>query len=60
MRFKILTAHSASDVKDEIERFKYFCGEWRIKDIRIVGQGSTWVITIIYERWEHKLTCIVV
>lgn len=49
MKFKILTAHSASDVKDEIERFKHFCEEERIKDIRIAGQGNSWVVTIVYE-----------
>lgn len=49
MRFKILTAHSASEVKDEIARFKMFCDESRIKDIRVAGQGNSWVITIVYE-----------
>ena len=49
MKFEILTAHSPAMVKDEIARFKMFCDEGRIKDIRITGQGSTWVITIVYE-----------
>lgn len=49
MRFKVLTAHSATDVKDEIARFKMFCDEGRIKDIRVAGSGNSWVITIVYE-----------
>lgn len=49
MKFKILTAHSASEVKDEIARFKMFCDEGRIKDIRVAGSGNNWVITIVYE-----------
>lgn len=49
MKFKIITAHSASDVKDEIARFKMFCDESRIKDIRVAGSGNSWVITIVYE-----------
>lgn len=49
MKFKILAAYSASNVYEEIARFKTFCDESRIKDIRIAGSGKSWVITIVYE-----------
>lgn len=49
MKFKILTARSPEQAKEEIERFKSFCDVNRIKDIHIAGGGTGFVITIVYE-----------
>ena len=49
MKFKILTARSPEQAKEEIGRFKHFCDVSRIKDIRIAGGGRGFVITIVYE-----------
>lgn len=49
MKFKILTARSPEQAQEEIERFKSFCDVSRIKDIRIAGGGTGFVITIVYE-----------
>lgn len=49
MKFKILTARSPEQAKEEIEHFKSFCDASRIKDIRIAGGSTGFVITIIYE-----------
>ena len=48
MKFKVLTAYSPEEVKEEIERFKLFCAPGRIKDINVVGGQYGWVITISY------------
>lgn len=49
MKFKILTARSPEQAQEEIERFKRFCDAGRIKDIRIAGGRTGFVITIVYE-----------
>lgn len=49
MKFKILTARSPEQAREEIESFRRFCSESRIKDIRIAGGGEGFVITIVYE-----------
>lgn len=49
MKFKILTARNPEQVQEEIDRFKSFCDVGRIKDIRIAGGSTGFVITIIYE-----------
>ena len=49
MKFKILTARSPEQAKEEIERFKSFCDASRIKDIRIAGGSTGFVITVVYE-----------
>lgn len=49
MKFKILTARNPEEAHEEIERFKRFCNEGRIKDIRIAGGSTGFVITIAYE-----------
>lgn len=49
MKFKILTARNPEEAQEEIERFKRFCDASRIKDIRIAGGSTGFVITILYE-----------
>lgn len=49
MKFKILTATSSEQAQEEIDRFKSFCDVSRIRDIRIAGGGTGFVITIVYE-----------
>lgn len=49
MKFKTLTAHTPEEVQDEIERFKHFCHEQRIIDIKVTGNRSGFVIIIVYE-----------
>lgn len=49
MKFKILTARNPEEAHEEIERFKSFCDASRIKDIRIAGGSTGFVITVVYE-----------
>lgn len=49
MKFKILKARNPEEAHDEIDRFKSFCDANRIKDIRITGGSTGFVITIVYE-----------
>ena len=49
MKFKILTVRNLEESHEEIERFKSFCDASRIKDIRIAGCSTGFVITIVYE-----------
>ena len=49
MKFKILTARNPGEVHEEIERFKSFCDASRIKDIRMAGCSTGFVITIVYD-----------
>ena len=49
MKFKILTAINPEQVQEEIDRFKSFCDANRVKDIRINGVSTGFVITIVYE-----------
>lgn len=49
MKFKTLTAQTPKEVQEEIERFKYFCKEGSIVDIKVTGNSSGFVIIIVYE-----------
>lgn len=49
MKFKILTARNPEEAHEEIERFKSFCDAGRIRDIRIAGGSTGFVITIVYD-----------
>ena len=59
MKFKILTARNPKQAQEEISRFKIFCDASRIKDIRIAGGSTGFVITIVYEQ-ENKLSKVII
>ena len=49
MRFKILTANSGAEVREEIARFKLVVDERKITNIQVAGSEGSWVITIAYK-----------